>query len=335
MPETHLLCYIRRDRLTSWKLDSLDRGTRNHPVLAYGSDHTIFAKYAHPGNVIWVVGAYADGPPTLEAKIEIAREINTSKEYECEVSGTVGGSAFFGLNDASRPMMQLVFKSETSIWSLRDKYSTTHWQRVFGRDFQSPRRLADAGDRINGHRSLGAAPLEELEAISRRRSVFISWKHDDNKHRLRFMRALSIELAKRQFAVWWDKTALTNVDAIDEYRKQRKNELMNRLLHQGLSKSTVILALWTNNYGRRTNGNTPNWTRNEWHAKGQRSRFAITSDDIEFKREMCEPDEVFRMPHDPQPADAARLAREIAGSFRVSGQTLSRCSGEAEPRRVI
>src|SRR6266404_4100868 len=218
MEATHLLCYIRRDRLTSWKLDSLDRGTRNNPVLAYGSDDPMFANYAQPGNVIWVVGAYADGPPTLEAKIEIAGQIKRKKEYECEIKGTVGGSTFFGLNDASRPMMQLVFKSQTAIWSLRDKYSTRHWQKAFGRDFQSPRRLANPGDRVDRHRSPGAAPLEELEEIVRSRSVFISWKHQDNQHRLRFLRALSIELAKRQFAVWWDQMALTNVEAIHEHR---------------------------------------------------------------------------------------------------------------------
>src|SRR5882724_5489732 len=154
MPKTHLLCYIRRDRLTSWKLDSLDRRTRNNPVLAYGSGHPIFAKFAQAGNVIWVVGAYPGGPLSLEAKIEIADQITRKKEYECEVRGMVGGSAFFGLNDVSRAMMQLVFKSETSIWSLRDKYSTRRWQTAFGRNFQVPRRLADPGDRVNGHRSL-------------------------------------------------------------------------------------------------------------------------------------------------------------------------------------
>src|SRR5215475_977294 len=76
MQPTHLLCYVRRDRLTSWKLDSLDRGSKNNPVLAYGSDHPMFARFAQAGNVIWVVGAYVDGPPTLEAKIEIAGQIN-------------------------------------------------------------------------------------------------------------------------------------------------------------------------------------------------------------------------------------------------------------------
>ena len=324
MEATHLLCYIRRDRLTSWKLDSLDRGTRNTPVLAYGSDDPMFANYAQPGNVIWVVGAYADGPPTLEAKIEIAGQIKRKKEYACEIKGTVGGSTFFGLNDASRPMMQLVFKSQTAIWSLRDKYSTTHWQRAFGRDFQSPRRLANAGDRVNGHRSPGAAPLEELEEFVRSRSVFISWKHQDNQHRPRFLRALSIELAKRQFAVWWDQMALTNVEAIHEHRS-RKNELMNRLLHQGLAKSTAILALWTKNYGLATDSDLPNWTRNEWHAKGERARFAITSDDFENKDDMREPDEVLRMPYNPQPADAVRVARDFKRTYdSIAGKVLLR-----------
>jgi len=321
MQPTHLLCYVRRDRLTSWKLDSLDRGSKNNPVLAYGSDHPMFARFAQAGNVIWVVGAYVDGPPTLEAKIEIAGQINRGKEYCCEVRSTVGGGAFFGLNDASRPMMQLAFKSETAIWSLRDKYSTTRWQRVFGRDFQGPRRLATAGDWVNGGRARGAAPLEDLERIVRSRSVFISWKHNDNQHRIPFLKALSIELAKRQFAVWWDRMALTNIEAIeDKELKHTKNDLMDRLLQQGIGKSAVILALWTKHYGLATDATALNWTRNEWHAEGQRLRFAITPNDIEMKRGMRQPDEILRMPANPKPADAVRVAREFTRAFDSIGK---------------
>ncbi len=283
----------------------------------------MFKKFAKAGNFIWVVGVYAGGPPTLEAKIEIADQMEEGNEYECDVTGTVG-SAFFGLNDVSRAMMQLAFESQTSPWSLRKKNSTTPWERAFGKRFQSPRRVAKAGVLVTGHRSRGAAPLEELEESIRNRSVFISWKHKENQHRLEFIRAVSIELAKRRFAVWWDRMALTNVEAIkDKKLKQAKNDLMNRLLRQGLSGSTAILGFWTDNYGCRSDGSDDNWTRTEWHARGQRLRFAITANDFENKRRMQEPDKVLRMPLNPQREDAVRVARDFKRAYDlIKGKAL-------------
>lgn len=312
MSKAHLLCYIRRDWLASWKLDSLERGTRNHPVLAYGSNDPTFARFAKRGNVLWVIGAYPDGPPSLEAKIEISGELHKNKEWDCEVKGSRSRSAFFGLNDASGTVMQLVFKSNNLLWSLRDKYSSTEWKNIYGRELQSPRRLALSGERINRHRSPGAAPLERLASRAMNRSVFISWKHaDNNRNRRRFIKALTVELAKCGFSVWWDRTALTDVGVVDEYPTSKKDEMMNRLLRQGISQATAVLALWTERYGTSSTPKAPNWTRDEWHVRHDVARIAMVSGEFVSKPLMTEPDWVVRMPQNPDPGEAVRVARRF------------------------
>ncbi len=316
MSKTHLLCYIKRKLLTSWKLDSLERGTRNHSVLAYGSDDPTFARFAKKGNVLWVIGAYPDGPPTLEAKIEISGVLSKDPEYNCDIKGSRSGSGFLGLNDASDTVMQLVFKSNKSLWSLRDKYSSTVWKSIYGRNFQSPRRLAAPGECVNHHRSPGAAPLERLFCRAMNRSVFISWKHDDNnRNRQRFMKALTVELGKCGFSVWWDRMALTDLKAIDEYKDKEKDDLMNRLLKQGNLRSTAVLALWTERYGTKSKTSNKNWTRDEWHVRDDVARIAMVPGEFERKPRMAEPDGVVRIPQNPDPREAVRVARRFKQTY--------------------
>jgi len=316
MPRTHLLCYIRRDWLTSWKLDSLERGTRKNPVLAYGSNDPTFARFAKKGNVLWVIGAYPDGPPSLEAKIEVSGQLRKDKEWDCEVMGSRRASSFFGLNDASSAVMQLLFKNNESLWSLREKYSTSLWKNTYGRELQSPRRLAPLGDRVNGHSSPWATPLEELAGVAMNRSVFISWKHsDNNRNRRRFMKALTIQLAKQQFSIWWDKMALTNIEAVDGYSCSQKDNLMERLLRQGLSGCTAILALWSGRYGTASTPNAPNWTRDEWHANENITRIAMSPEEFESKPLMAEPDQILRIPFDLVPEDAVIIARRFKRAY--------------------
>ena len=308
MEKTHLLCYVRRDHLTSWKLDSVKRGAEGQPVLAYGSKALIFSNYAKPGNVIWVIGAHTGLQPTLEAKIEIADQLHKYKEYDFEAKSTPSGGSFFGLNDASSAIMQLVFESQRSVWSLRDKYSSTRWEDTFGMKLQAPRRLATEGVRVGRHLSTGAAPLEHLEDAIRMRSIFISWKHCDESHE-GFLRALCMELIKRQFSVWWDQTALTNVEEVNKYKGKKK--LMGGLLRQGLSQSTAILALWTKSYGTASRASRSNWTQDEWHASGSQFRFALSPDEFQRKDGMAEPYQVLRIPPHPTPEDAIGVARRF------------------------
>lgn len=290
MSKAHLLCYIRQDWLASWKLDSLDRGTRNHPVLAYGSNDPTFARFAKRGNVLWVIGAYPDGILSLEAKIEISGELHKNKEWDCEVKGSRNGSRFFGLNDASETVMKLVFKNNSSLWSLQDKYSSTEWKNIYARELQSPRRLAPSGERINCHRSPGAALLEHLARRAMNRSVFISWKHaDNNRTRHRFLKALTVELAKCGFSVWWDRTALTDVGVVDKYPASKKVEIMGRLLRRGISETTAVLALWTARYGTSSTPKAPNWTRDEWRVPHDVARIAMVSGEFASKP-LMEPD---------------------------------------------
>jgi len=320
MSKTHLLCYVRRDGLTSWKLDSLERGTRNYPVLAYGSNDLTFKKFARKGNVLWVIGGYRDGPPSLEAKIEIAGELQKNKDWNCEVKGSRSGSTFFGLNDASDTIMKLVFANKNSLWSLQDKYYSIQWKNIYGRELQSPRRLARSGDSINNHRSRESAPLERLADRAINRSVFISWKHSDNRRDQRsFMKALTVELVRCGFSVWWDRTALTNLSVVDDYSVNKKDEMLNRLLRQGILHTTAILALWTERYGTPSIPNGPNWTLDEWHVDHPVRRIAMVSEEFTSKRLMAKPDAVIRMPQNADPAkavDVARLFRQVYNTLR-------------------
>src|SRR5262245_49143832 len=107
--DVHLLCYVRRDRLTSWKLDALERGLGKSLILAYGSNDRLFSKLAHRGTVLWVVSPTSNRRLSLEARIEVDKHIRRPKEWKCEVVGTLAGSRFFGLNDVSDTMMRLRF----------------------------------------------------------------------------------------------------------------------------------------------------------------------------------------------------------------------------------
>lgn len=267
--------------------------------------------------MLWVIGAYPDGPPSLEAKIEISGELHKNKDWDCEVKGSRSGSAFFGLNDASDAVMRLVFGSKNSLWSLQNKYSSTEWKNIYGRELQSPRRLAPSGERINRHRSTEAAPLERLANRAMNRSVFISWKHADNTRNRPFIKALIVELAKCGFSVWWDKTALTNIGVVDEYRASKKDEMLSRLLRQGISQTTAVLALWTARYGTSSTPNGPNWTRDEWHVRHAVARIAMVSGEFASKPLMVEPDRIIRIPANPDIGEAAGVARRFRRTYNL------------------
>ena len=271
--------------------------------------------------MLWVIGAYPDGPPSLEAKIQISGELHKNKEWDCEVQGSPSGSCFFGLNDASGIMMQLVFASKNSLWSLRDKYSSTEWKNIYGRELQSPRRLAPFGEHINRYRSTEAAPLERLAHRAVNRSVFISWKHADNTGNRRFIKALVVELAKRGFSVWWDKTALTNIGVVDEYTASRKDHMLTRLLRQGISQVTAVVALWTERYGTASTPDSPNWTRDEWHVRHPVARIAMVSGEFASKPLLVGPDRIIRIPGNPAIEDAETVARRFQQTYNMLLET--------------
>ena len=147
------------------------------------------------------------------------------------------------------------------------------------------------------------------------RSVFISWKHADNKRNQRFIKALALELVKCGFSVWWDRTALTNFGVVDEYSTRKKNEMLNRLLRQGISQSTAVLAFWTESYGTSSKPNGPNWTRKEWHVRHAVARIAMVPGEFARKRRMAEPDQVIRIPQNPDLEDAVRVARRFRQTY--------------------
>ncbi len=311
MRKTHLLCYVPRDHLTSWKLDSLERG-----ALAYGSDAATFADLATKGSILWVIGARRDGPPSLEARIEIAARIRNPDEWKFEVRDSRGGGTYFALNDASKVLMDLVFESNESFSSLRNTYSSTSWRSAYGQSLQLPRRIAPAGARIHRHRSAGVAPLERLARSARQRSVFVSWKHaDGGRAGRRFLKALTTELAVRGFSVWWDGTALTGVHVMQTDRAGRRDVLLSKLLRQGISEASAVLSLWTERYGKPSTPEGRNWTRSEWNVDRRIKRIAMAHGRFEDKRGMADPDSVLRIPASPDEVDAVRVARSFQRTY--------------------
>jgi len=238
----------------------------------WSNDQTLFPKYAQPGNILWIIGTYGDQPPSLEARIHITDVTKhaSGKPYRTLVEGPGNGSCFFGRNDASDALMDLVFKSERGLWSLSQHGDS--WRSGFGRRFRAPRRLAGENEERKGLVSPGAGPLKDLSANALKRSIFISWKHSDNEEERRqdFIENLTYYLSKLKFAIWWDRLALPGPGKLDE--GQDENEIMNDLLKQGLRQARVILSLWTCHYGEQSKCSERNWTRNEWQETGFRKR---------------------------------------------------------------
>src|SRR5262245_17405562 len=114
----HLLCYVRRDHLTAWKLDAIARSSQGDLRIAYGSDAPIIARCAEPGVVLWVIGGSRDHPPSLEARIEIAERIERGTEWNVEVVAKRGTSHFFGLNDASQVLRKVVLDRRNGLSKL-------------------------------------------------------------------------------------------------------------------------------------------------------------------------------------------------------------------------
>jgi hypothetical protein len=216
--------------------------------------------------------------------------------------------------------MQLVFKSDRSTWSLRTKYSSSTWETRFGAALQAPRRVAPMGASVGVHHSLGPKPLEDLANTIGKRALFLSWKHcDHNRQGRRFIRALVDELRKCGFAVWWDKTALTDVGEVNAYSASTKNELMHRLLRQGVLKSKCILAIWTENYGVASTKTAPNWTHDEWQTRRWAARIALVLEGIAPKKlGMAVPDHVLRISTSPGIDDVKRLTQRIKSAFEMS-----------------
>jgi len=321
MTGTHLLCYVRRDELTSWKLDSIERGRPNHPILAYGSNDRTFAQYAKKGNTLWIIGADAKFPLTLEARIKISDRIPRDGDWKCSVRGSADGCTFFGLNDVSTTVMQLVFQNSKAFWSLQTRHRIRTWQARFGCSFQAPRRIAPRDEKTGRHVSLGALPLEQLASQLLARSIFISWKHSDHDHdqqRISFLRSLTAELCRLGFAVWWDETALTDSDTINEYAPSTRDDMMRWLLQQGLSQASVVLGIWTDRYGRQSDSSRRNWTRDEWQVGGKLGRLAlIYGKHDDRKPNLADPDQLIHIPERPDAVHAPMVAHRLSRAFDV------------------
>jgi hypothetical protein len=313
---TQLLCYVRRDRLTSWKLDALKRGRNGDPIPAYGSNDALFGKYAQPGSVLWVVGPTANGRLSLEARIHVRKQIQRPTEWKWEVAGTQAGSRFFGLNDVSDAVGRLWFANGRTEWSLGNGSSAAEWRPSFGRRFQGPRRIV-SDDSSRGRRSSPAAAFEELATRLVHRTLFLSWKHRDNGLPMRrFLRALVYQLCRRGFNVWWDKAAFTGVYAMNEYASHKRDDLMHNLLRLGLLQSSAILALWTKNYGLQSPNADRNWTRDEWNTKRTIPRIAIgATATIGPKVGLKTPQRIISLPQSPSVPHAVGVAGRIAHAF--------------------
>jgi hypothetical protein len=275
--ENHIVCYIRRNRITDWKRLVI---THDEPAFIYGSnDERVFVKQLEGGGTLWVVSPIPGRPPELVARLSV-KAVAKRDDPKLEALGVskrllrhfaqfnwiaVGGddSEFFGHNIAGNTLLRTVFESTSGDpWVL--SRGSNKWRGQYGMKLQRPTRVSNAG--LDSQEN-GAAALKELAATSKR-SVFISWKWCDNQKQL--IRSLAFALAENGFMPWLDLLALPRARALKKV--QEDEEKLESLLKYGYRRCFGVIGVETANYGTRSDGSDKNWTLREWEGKFVRER---------------------------------------------------------------
>ncbi|MGE5239321.1 MAG: hypothetical protein ACM3ON_11005 [Chloroflexota bacterium] len=284
VPHEHLIAYVRTSKVTDWKRLALRYGDERGPAFVYRSDDdTTFAEYARSGTVLWVIESHLGAPPSLVARLQIVAQLHARLDVtvlETAANAQVPSgmlrdfeygrklrwyavadpecSRFFGYNDVSTALLKTELDGKPAHWRGADK-----WWPKYGQSLQRPRRIKS-----------GAEELEMLARHLAERSVFLSWKHDDFKERHPAVRELVNALVHEGIDCWWDELALPPSRAITRLRRQP--ELLTRLLDYGLTKSTILLALGSPNWGTPSSKDpSRNWTRGEWDRSRVRVAYEI------------------------------------------------------------
>jgi hypothetical protein len=252
----HFVCYMQRDRITDWKRKSL---TRDDSAFIYGSSAAPIFSQIRQGDVLWVVSPVPERPPEIVARLDVCiaakREdprLNVSQKLLEKFPGFTWfargdeTSRYFGHNNAECALMQSTFLTPLGKpWSLTER--SAHWRSEYGKRFQGPVEL-----------SADCAAL--FKDITDQPAIFISWKWSENCDWV--IRDLAFNLADCGFNVWLDQLAMPASESLR--RMEKFPEALQRLLRDGYSHSSVILAIEGERYGIKTRGSAKNWTLDEW-----------------------------------------------------------------------
>lgn len=267
-----VVAYVQRKKITDWKRITLTR--KGGPKFVYGSDDPgVFRSEVCSGSTLWIVSSLPFGwPPEMVARLNIMRmakkddpklrvhpDLLRHFKYDWIAVGDPKSSKFFGHNDASRALLHTVFSRKYGLVRLGN--NSDLWQATYGSKLQRPALVAEAGKSEARLRSSGAGPLEEL-ASSSSKSIFISWKWTDNDNRQRLILDFAHGLARQGMMVWLDILALPKARALDVVQKDAPK--LEKLLRYGYQECLAVVAVGSQNYGKKSAGSAKNWTLREW-----------------------------------------------------------------------
>lgn len=292
-PSRHLIVFVQRWMVRLWKeiafhYGPIYYGESDKQLFLYGSeDMGWFEAFARPKNVLWIVSTYPGFPPSLVARFEIETRLDECPkqshsvpeealdyfDYSYLIQGSPERSRFLGHNDFTPALLKLTLDRKNIEPAPVRSGRSQKWQNSYGSLFQRPRL-------VNG----GEHHLEQHYKSLLKRTVFLSWKHRGLWSKRPDIRRFCRELARHGYAVWWDLLALpparsaANIkdDADEEFDA---DELLDRILRNGLAQSRALVAVTSEKYGTASkikNVEQVNWTQREWEgtavSEGRRSR---------------------------------------------------------------
>ena len=286
----HFLAYVAADRIASWrrralreKLDAADpRPVLEPPVYAFND--RVRAEGLEPGDRFWVVTQLhasdigLEGPvlaPSLVARIVVERADDDVPD-DLASSWThcihpAEGSRFFAGNDALPALGRVSLAPKRRperplIEGPSESHTPEHWYR----------QIARGRERSVPISASSGAELEAFAAHLDRRSLFVSYKHQDfqaeadppGAHALSEPVDLARALMGRGWGVCLDRLMLPA--SLSRQRIVKDAELMCAQLEVGLRRSAAVVGIWTRHYGRPAPDARENWTLLEWQARRDR-----------------------------------------------------------------
>jgi hypothetical protein len=274
----HLVAYVQRRLITSWKRCTLNHPIDGQPAFLYSSDDCWqFAPFARRGATLWVIASHPPDPPALVARLDdiaqvgpelqisdIPRRLYRHFNHRTFVVKGSQKSRFFGHNDVSRALLGLTYLDKfDDEWRLTEADARdASWKTDYGNLLIRPVRVAGG--------SAGAAELTRHAKRMDKRSVFISYKRRD--HRWRLIRKFARELIERDYAVWLDRIALPAIRprkrTTRKFSKREEDRMLTILLRHGMGYSKVLAAVSSPHYGVPSQSECEDshcWTADEWN----------------------------------------------------------------------
>ncbi|MCP5041002.1 MAG: hypothetical protein GY944_08215 [bacterium] len=315
-----VLAWVTPDKLTDWRRITLTRGT--HPEFIYGSsDPEEFRDSVGKGTRLWVFACQKRRCPMLVARLvvkqcgpRLSSGLRVSegirrhyRAFEWIAVGDPKKSEFFAHNDAGAALAATVVERKTGLARLGGRRATWHVS-----DYQKLRRptaVARKGERDGCVVSPGTDNLDAL-ATRARRSVFISWKWNDNTRRRGLIREFAHALAQEGVMAWLDLFAIPMSPALRKV--QRHQDRLEKLLKYGYRRCNAVVAIGTPNFGTQSPCSRRNWTKREWTgaiaARRQIRRFVYPLDP-DLPAMLSDPR--FHLEHDSPQAAARALVERL------------------------